>query len=155
MNYVFWLIAGALMGWLTTRIIHNRRKDLLINIVVGVVGAFVVGYLVTPVLRINPINQGLFSLPGLLVALLGAAILLTIVNFHRRQNDVKDSVIERKWEQMGFKLRTRWWKLTDQDLTEINSHHEQFNSTLQERYGISKKEAEDQIQRYVKAVLNM
>jgi uncharacterized membrane protein YeaQ/YmgE (transglycosylase-associated protein family)/uncharacterized protein YjbJ (UPF0337 family) len=153
MNYILWLIAGAFLGWLTTVVIHNRRKDLPINIVVGMVGAFIVAYLVSPIFHIQPINVGIFSLPALLVALVGAAILLSAVNFFRRQNDVKASVIERNWEQVGFKLHTRWWKLTDQDLTKINGHHEQFNSTLQERYGISKKEAEDQIQRYVKAVL--
>ncbi len=153
-NYILWLIAGVLLGWLTTVVIHNRRKDLLINIIVGMVSAFIVTYLVSPILHLNPINQGTFSLPALLVALVGAVILLAVVNFFRRENDVKVSVIERKWEQVRFKMHTRWWKLTDQDLSKINSHHDQFNITLQERYGISKIDAEDQIQRYIKAVLN-
>ena len=48
MNYLIWLFAGAVLGWLTTVIIHNRRKDLLFNMVVGIAGAFVAGYLVTP-----------------------------------------------------------------------------------------------------------
>jgi uncharacterized membrane protein YeaQ/YmgE (transglycosylase-associated protein family)/uncharacterized protein YjbJ (UPF0337 family) len=153
MNYVLWLIAGAFLGWLTTMVIHNRRKDLLINIVVGVVGAFVVGYLLTPVFHFITIDQGIFSLPALFVSLLGAGILLAVVNFFRRENDVTNTVIDRRWEQVRTKIHTRWGKLTDQDITTINSHHDQFNVTLQERYGITQKEADDQMQRYFKARL--
>ncbi len=153
MNYVLWLIAGALLGWITTIVIHNRRKDLLINVIAGVIGAFIVGYLLNPVLHFNPINQGVFSLPALFVSLLGAVILLAVVNFFRRDNDVTNAVIERKWEQIRTKMHTRWNKLTDQDLSNINSHHNELNATLQERYGISKIEADDQMQRYFKARL--
>jgi uncharacterized membrane protein YeaQ/YmgE (transglycosylase-associated protein family)/uncharacterized protein YjbJ (UPF0337 family) len=154
MNDIIWLFAGAGLGWLTTVVIHNRRTDLLINIVVGIVGALFAGYLLTPVFHFHPINPGVFSLPALLVSLLGAVVLLAVVNFFRRQNDVKNSVIERKWEQVRNKMHTRWGMLTDQDLTKINSHHDQFNLTLQERYHITQKAAEDQIQRYIKAVLH-
>jgi uncharacterized membrane protein YeaQ/YmgE (transglycosylase-associated protein family)/uncharacterized protein YjbJ (UPF0337 family) len=153
MNYVLWLIAGALLGWLTTIVIHNRRKDLLINLIVGVIGAFIVAYLLTPVFHFNPINQGIFNLPAMLVSLLGAAVLLAVVNFIRRDSDVTNAVIDRKWEQIRTKIHTRWNKLTDQDLLNINSHHDELNATLQERYGITKIEADDQMQRYFKARL--
>ena len=154
MNYLIWLIVGAVLGWLTTVIIHNRRKDLLFNMVVGMGGAFVVGYLVTPMFPINTINPGTVSLPALLVSLVGAVALLAGINFYRREYHVKNGVMERKWEQVRNKIHTRWGKLTDQDITEINGNHDRFINTLQERYGCAKKEAEDQLQRYLTAVLN-
>lgn len=155
MNYMMWVIAGAILGWLTTVIIRNRRTDLLFNMVVGIAGALMTGYLLTPVFHINLINQGIFNLPALLVSLVGAVILLAVVNFFRRDNNVKNRVIEGKWEQVSSKIHARWGKLTDQDIAKINRNHEQFNVTLQERYGYAKKEAENQIQRYLKAVLNI
>jgi uncharacterized membrane protein YeaQ/YmgE (transglycosylase-associated protein family)/uncharacterized protein YjbJ (UPF0337 family) len=153
MNPLIWLLAGAAMGGLVTAIIRNRRKDLSINIAVGMAGAFVVGNLIPPILHFNPVGPGIFNLPAGLVSVVGAGIVLAVVNFFRRQTDVKNSVIERKWEQVRIKIHTRWGSLTDQDISRINSHHDQFNVTLQERYHISKNEAEDQIQRFIKAVL--
>ena len=57
---------------------------MILNIVVGIVGAFVAGLLLTPMLGIATINQSNFSLPGLLVSLMGAVILLAIVTLFRR-----------------------------------------------------------------------
>ena len=54
------------------------------NIVVGIIGAMVAGFLLTPLLGIGTINQNNLSLPGLFVSLLGAIILLAIVNLFRR-----------------------------------------------------------------------
>ena len=153
MNYIIWLLAGAVLGCLTTVIIRNRRTDLLSNIVIGTVGAFLASFLLAPMFHINTNNQGIFSLPALLVSLSGAAMFLTVVNFFRRENNVKNRVIEGKWEQVSSKIHTRWGKLTDQDIAKINNNHAQFIITLQERYGFAKKEAEDQIQRYIRAVL--
>jgi uncharacterized membrane protein YeaQ/YmgE (transglycosylase-associated protein family) len=155
MNYIIWLFAGAVLGLLTSVIIRNRRTDLLSNIVVGIVGAFVAGYVLAPVFHINTINQGIISLPSLWVALVGAVILLAVINFIRREKNVKNGVIEGKWEQVHSKIHARWSKLTDQDIAKIDSNHAQFNVTLQERYGYAKKDAEEQIQRYLRAVLNI
>ncbi len=153
MNYILWLFAGAVLGWLATLIVHSRRTDLLSNIIVGIAGAFLAGFLLAPMFHINTINQGTFSLPVLWVSLIGAVILLAVVNFFRREKNVKNGVIEGKWAQVSNKIHTRWGKLTEQDIVKINSNHTQFVVTLQERYGYAKKEAEEQIQRYVKAVL--
>jgi len=86
MNIIVWLIAGAIVGWVATSLMHDR-SNLLFNIVVGVVGAFVAGYLLTPLLHISTINQGNFSIESLLVSLGGAVILLVAVDilFHRRR----------------------------------------------------------------------
>jgi uncharacterized membrane protein YeaQ/YmgE (transglycosylase-associated protein family) len=80
MNFVLWLIAGAFVGWLASVIMKsNGRQGLVIDIVVGVVGAFLAGYFLTPFFGISTINQNNFSLEALLVSLLGAVILLAIV----------------------------------------------------------------------------
>jgi len=85
MNFVLWLIAGAFVGWLASVIMKtNYRQGLILDIVVGVVGAFLAGYFLTPFFGVSTINQNNFSLPALLVSLLGAVILLFIVRLVRR-----------------------------------------------------------------------
>ena len=86
MNLVVWLVAGAVIGWLATRIIGtNSRQGLLLDIVIGIVGAVLAGWFLTPVFGIGTINQKHFNLPALLVSLLGAVILLAIVRLIRRK----------------------------------------------------------------------
>jgi uncharacterized membrane protein YeaQ/YmgE (transglycosylase-associated protein family) len=85
MNFIIWLIAGGIIGWLASMIMRrNSQQGMLIDIVVGIVGAFVAGYLLTPLFGIGTINQNNFSLPALLVSLGGAVILLAVVNLFRR-----------------------------------------------------------------------
>jgi uncharacterized membrane protein YeaQ/YmgE (transglycosylase-associated protein family) len=62
----------------------NKQQGLLLNVVVGIVGAFVAGLVLTPLLGIGTINQNNFSLPALLVSLVGAIILLAVVSLFRR-----------------------------------------------------------------------
>jgi uncharacterized protein YjbJ (UPF0337 family) len=66
---------------------------------------------------------------------------------------VNDDVIGRNWDLVRDKLNARWNKLTKNDIDQINGDHIRFISTLQARYGYAEDEAEDQIQRYLKAVL--
>jgi uncharacterized membrane protein YeaQ/YmgE (transglycosylase-associated protein family) len=82
-GFIVWILVGAIIGWVATSIMHDR-SNLLINIIVGIVGAFVAGYLLTPFFHISTINQGAYSLPALLVSLGGAVILLAVVNLFRR-----------------------------------------------------------------------
>jgi uncharacterized membrane protein YeaQ/YmgE (transglycosylase-associated protein family) len=56
----------------------------LLNVIVGVVGAFLAGLVLTPLLGIGTINEGSFSLPALIVSLLGAVVLLAVVNLFRQ-----------------------------------------------------------------------
>jgi uncharacterized membrane protein YeaQ/YmgE (transglycosylase-associated protein family) len=85
MNFVIWLIAGAVVGWVASRIMGTSgQQGLILDIVVGVVGAFLAGYFLTPFFGISTINQNNFSLPALLVSLLGAVILLALVRLVRR-----------------------------------------------------------------------
>jgi len=85
MNFIIWLIAGAVIGWLASVLMHtNSQQGLLLDIVVGIIGAFVAGYFLSPVFGVGTINQRDFSMPALLVSLGGAVILLAVVNLFRR-----------------------------------------------------------------------
>jgi uncharacterized membrane protein YeaQ/YmgE (transglycosylase-associated protein family) len=63
---------------------RDAQQGFLLDIVVGIVGAFLGGLLLAPLFGTGTINQGDFSLSGLLVSLLGAIVLLAIVNLFRR-----------------------------------------------------------------------
>jgi uncharacterized membrane protein YeaQ/YmgE (transglycosylase-associated protein family) len=82
-NFIVWIIVGAIIGWAASQLM-GRREGLLLNIVVGIVGAFLAGLVLTPLLGIGTINQGNFSIPALLVSLVGAVALLAIVGFFQR-----------------------------------------------------------------------
>ena len=84
MNFIIWLIVGAIVGWVATSLM-GRRDGLLMNIIVGIVGAFVAGYVLTPYFGISTINQNNFSLPAMLVSLGGAIILLFVVSLFTRR----------------------------------------------------------------------
>ena len=85
MNFIFWLIAGAVVGWVASMLVGtNSRQGLLMDIVVGIVGAFIAGYFLSPLFGVGTINQRDFSMPALLVSLGGAVILLAVVNLFRR-----------------------------------------------------------------------
>ena len=85
MNLILWLIAGAVIGWLASRIMGtNSQQGLLLDIVVGVVGAVLAGWFLTPLFGVSTINQNNFSIPALLVSLLGAIVMLAIVKLFQR-----------------------------------------------------------------------
>ena len=84
MNLIVWLVVGGLVGWVASMLMRtDAQQGLVLNIVVGIVGAFLGGLLLAPMLGTGTINSNDFSLP-LLVSLLGAVILLAIVNLVRR-----------------------------------------------------------------------
>ena len=83
-NFIIWIIAGALVGWVASIIMRtNRRQGPIADIVVGIVGAFVGGYFLTPFFNVSTINESNFSIPALLVSLGGAVILLAIFKILR------------------------------------------------------------------------
>ena len=83
-NFILWIIAGALIGWLASLIMRtNSRQGLIADIFVGIVGAFVGGYFLSPLFNVSTINEGNFSIPALLVSLGGAIILLAISKLFR------------------------------------------------------------------------
>ena len=83
MNIIIWLVVGGLVGWAASTIMRTR-EGILLNVLVGIVGAAIGGWLLSSLLGASTINQGNFSAMGLLVSLLGAVILLAIVNLVRR-----------------------------------------------------------------------
>ena len=83
MNIILWLVVGGLVGWAASAMMRTR-EGILINVLVGIIGAALGGWLLSPILGASTINQGNFSGAGLLVSLLGAVILLAIVNLVRR-----------------------------------------------------------------------
>jgi uncharacterized membrane protein YeaQ/YmgE (transglycosylase-associated protein family) len=84
-NYLAWIILGAIMGWLASLIrLPSGHRDVRIDIAVGVIGAFVAGLVFTPLFGIHLTNPNDFSLLAAEVSLPGAIILLGIVKFFRR-----------------------------------------------------------------------
>jgi len=84
-NFIVWLIVGGVIGWVASIIMHtNAQQGTLLNIVVGIVGAFIAGLVLTPYFGIPTINQNVFSLPAMLISLVGAIILLAVVSLFRR-----------------------------------------------------------------------
>ncbi len=85
MNIIIYLIAAAIVGWLASEIMKDRA-NLLINIVVGIVGAFLAGFLISPLVGVPPISVGgAFSIGTMLVSLVGAIIVIAIVHLLRRR----------------------------------------------------------------------
>ena len=85
MNFIIWLIVGGLIGWVASMIMKtDAQQGVVLNVVVGIVGSMLGGWFLAPLFGTGTINQNDFSLSGLLVSLLGAVILLAIVNFFRR-----------------------------------------------------------------------
>jgi len=152
-NFVVWLIAGAVIGGLATVIVRDR-SSLKLNIVVGIVCTILTGFLLAPMIHLGTINQEIFNIPALLVSLGTAVVVLSVVNLNRfyKNRAVSNEVITSKWKQVRDKIPTRWTRLTEDDIDKIDGKHDQFISTLQERYGCAKEQAEDQLQGYLKAI---
>lgn len=85
MNIIIWLIIGGILGWLASIMMKtDGQQGILLNVVVGIIGALLGGWLLSPLFGVGTINESNFSLPSLLVSFLGAVILLAIVNLVRR-----------------------------------------------------------------------
>jgi uncharacterized membrane protein YeaQ/YmgE (transglycosylase-associated protein family) len=85
MSFIAWIVVGGVLGWIASLIMKtDAQQGILLNVVVGIVGAFLAGLLISPLVGIPTINQGALHLGSLLVSLVGAIILLAIVNLVRR-----------------------------------------------------------------------
>ena len=85
MNILIWLVVGGVIGWIASLIVGtDAQQGVLLNVIVGIVGALLGGWLISPMGGVASINEGAFSLPALGVSLAGAVILLVIVNLIRR-----------------------------------------------------------------------
>jgi uncharacterized membrane protein YeaQ/YmgE (transglycosylase-associated protein family) len=85
MNFIIWLIIGGIVGWLASMVMKtDAQQGVILNVVVGIVGALLGGWLISPLVGVGTINQDALSIPAILVSLVGAIILLAIVNLVRR-----------------------------------------------------------------------
>jgi uncharacterized membrane protein YeaQ/YmgE (transglycosylase-associated protein family) len=85
MNIIIWIVMGGVIGWIASLIMRtDAQQGILLNIVVGIVGALLGGWLISPLVGSATINQGDFSIAGLGISLLGAVLLLAVVNLVRR-----------------------------------------------------------------------
>jgi uncharacterized membrane protein YeaQ/YmgE (transglycosylase-associated protein family) len=84
MGFILWLIIGGIIGWLASIVMNtNHKQGKFLNIIVGIVGAMIAGWILSPMLGIRTINQESFSLASMFVSFLGAVILLALVNLFR------------------------------------------------------------------------
>ncbi len=85
-NLIVWLVVGGLIGWAASLIMKtDAQQGIFLNIIVGIVGAALAGFVISPLVGIPTINQDTFSFGAVLVSLIGAIILLAIVNLFRRR----------------------------------------------------------------------
>ena len=81
MNFIGWIIVGGLLGWIASKVMNtDAQQGILLNVIVGIVGAFLGGLVISPLLGTGTINDGDFSLASLGVSFLGAVVLLAIAN---------------------------------------------------------------------------
>jgi uncharacterized membrane protein YeaQ/YmgE (transglycosylase-associated protein family) len=85
MGIVILLVVGGLIGWVASMIMRtDAQQGVLLNVVVGIVGALLAGFVVTPLIGGAPITSGVISISSVLVSLVGAIVLLAVVNLFRR-----------------------------------------------------------------------
>lgn len=81
MNFIIWIVIGGIIGWLASMVMKtDAQQGIFLNMVVGIVGALLGGWLLSPMFGGGTINADDFSALSLLVSFLGAVILLGIVN---------------------------------------------------------------------------
>ncbi len=81
MDFLVWIIFGALAGWIASIIMKkNKQMGAIANIVVGIIGAFIGGYIMD---FVGVEVEAGFNLPSLLVAILGAVVLLYVIGLLR------------------------------------------------------------------------
>lgn len=86
MGIVLTLILGGLAGWLASLVMNrDANQGVLLNIVVGVVGAFLANLLLAPLLGVEAVLDEV-SLAGFLMSVLGAVVLLAVVNLVTRKS---------------------------------------------------------------------
>ena len=81
MGIIIWLIVGGICGWLASIIMRtDGQQGIFLNIIVGIVGAFLAGLVFSG----GNINTDPLDIQNFLVSLVGAIVLLAIVNLVRR-----------------------------------------------------------------------
>lgn len=85
MTFILIIIVGGILGWLASIVMRtDGSQGIILNVVVGIVGALLAGFLITPLIGGAPITSGSFDILSLVASFIGALILLAIVNLFRR-----------------------------------------------------------------------
>ncbi len=85
MGLIILLVVGGIIGWVASLIMRtDGQQGVLLNVIVGIVGALLAGFVVTPLIGGAPITSGAINVQSILVSLVGAIVLLAIVNLFRR-----------------------------------------------------------------------
>jgi uncharacterized membrane protein YeaQ/YmgE (transglycosylase-associated protein family) len=85
MNIIILLVVGGVIGWLASIVMRtDGQQGIFLNIAVGIVGAILAGFIITPLIGGAPITNGAFDIMSLVSSFLGAVVLLAIVNLFRR-----------------------------------------------------------------------
>ena len=85
MNLIILLIVGGLIGWVASMIMRtDGQQGIVLNVVVGIVGSLLAGFVVTPLIGGAPITSGGLSVTTVLISLLGSVVLLALINLFRR-----------------------------------------------------------------------
>jgi uncharacterized membrane protein YeaQ/YmgE (transglycosylase-associated protein family) len=85
MNFIIWIVIGGMLGWIASVIMRTTsQQSILLNVVVGIIGALLSGWLIAPMVGTGTVSQSDFNLGALVVSLLGSVILLAIVNLYQR-----------------------------------------------------------------------
>jgi uncharacterized membrane protein YeaQ/YmgE (transglycosylase-associated protein family) len=85
MNIIIWLAIGGIVGWIASLVMRtDAQQGVLLNVVVGIVGAVIAGWFISPLIGVPTINQDALSIGAIVVSLIGAVILLAVVSLFRR-----------------------------------------------------------------------
>jgi uncharacterized membrane protein YeaQ/YmgE (transglycosylase-associated protein family) len=85
MGIIILIIIGGILGWLASMVMRtDGQQGVLLNVVVGIVGALLAGFIINPMIGGGNIMAGDYSASSLVVSFLGAVVLLAIVNLVRR-----------------------------------------------------------------------
>lgn len=86
MSIIIWLIMGGVIGWIASMIMGtDAQQGIILNVVVGIVGALIGGWLIGPLLGAGSINEGI-TIMSFIVSLIGAVLLLAIVGLFQRRS---------------------------------------------------------------------
>jgi uncharacterized membrane protein YeaQ/YmgE (transglycosylase-associated protein family) len=84
MGFIAWLVSGGIMGCLANLVLkRDASQDLLLDIVVGIVGAIIAGWAFAPFEGTGTLNDSI-TLAGIGISMAGAAVLLAIIHFFTR-----------------------------------------------------------------------
>ena len=85
MNIIIWLAIGGIVGWIASLVMRtDAQQGVFLNVVVGIVGAVIAGWFISPLIGVPTINQDALSIGAIVVSLIGAVILLAVVSLFRR-----------------------------------------------------------------------